>query len=88
MSNGPKTIGGVPVDPGCRCEAKNRKGQLCKNPAAVGSHFCPYHADPENPKPTISPKLDRCREHHESGQLDEVRRHAMGLGDEHQDHEE
>jgi hypothetical protein len=47
-----KTIGGVQVDEGRRCEGavKSGSGRPCRNPASVGSHFCPLH-DPEKKRP-------------------------------------
>lgn len=52
---GPKSMGGNPLDRGRRCEAKTSRGSLCKNDAAVGSHFCPHH----DPKLKIRTRWDQ-----------------------------
>ena len=51
------SIGGNPIDPLRRCEAKTTRGSLCKQPAAVGSRFCPYH----DPKLKVRTKWDAAR---------------------------
>lgn len=43
MSDKKVIVGGYDADPQRRCEGKTTRGRLCRQPALVGSHFCPWH---------------------------------------------
>jgi len=55
---------------------QTEKGRPCRQPAAVGSHFCPYHQP--GGSAAVSQYEHRLREMSESGALERMHRDIHG----------